>query len=256
MLWRGRVESYLRSKASAGERAVLLLVDPDPSRFAEDKISRTAPQLRSWGFDAILVGGSLGVSESSIDRAVEILRSSGLPIILFPSNVSGISSKADAILFMSLLNSIDPYYIVGVQTAGAPIVKRYGLEALPTAYLIVGEGGAAGHIGWARPLPPELAEVGAAYAMAAEMMGMRFIYLESGSGSKRPVPPELVRAVRSSTGLYIIVGGGIRSPETAAEIALSGADAIVLGTVFEKDPEAARAIAEKIKGLGREIRPA
>ncbi len=248
-MWRGRVEEYLRAKARRGEKAVFILVDPDPAKHVKNSIEEIPRLIRRWGVDAILVGGSLGISEIEVSRAISILREAGVPIILFPGNVNGISPAADAILFMSLLNSADPYYIIGAQVIGAPIVKRFGLEALPTAYILMGSNTAVGHIGWARPIPEEVPEIAAAYAIAAELLGMRFIYLEGGSGAPKPVSPEVVRVVRKSTGLYIITGGGIREPETAIEILRAGADAIVLGTILERDPEKAEEIVKAVKSL-------
>lgn len=248
-MWRGRVEEYLRAKARRGEKAVFILIDPDPAKHVKNSIEEIPRLVREWGIDAILVGGSLGISEIEVSSAISILREAGVPIILFPGNVNGISPAADAILFMSLLNSADPYYIIGAQVVGAPIVKRYGLEALPTAYILMGSNTAVGHIGWARPIPEEVPEVAAAYATAAELLGMRFIYLEGGSGAPKPVSPDVVRAVRKSTGLYIITGGGIREPETAIEILRAGSDAIVLGTILEKNPEKAWEIVKAVKSL-------
>lgn len=247
--WRGKVEEYLRSKARRGEKAVFVLIDPDPSKHPQKGVEEVPKLIDGWEVDAILVGGSLGVSEGEVNRAVSALRETGLPIILFPGNVNGISPMADAILFMSLLNSADPYYIIGAQVVGAPIVKRLGIEALPTAYIVMGGETAVGHIGWVRPIPIDYPEIVSAYAMAAELLGMRFVYLEGGSGAPRPVSPEAVRAVRRTTGLYIIVGGGIREPDTAAEILRSGADAIVLGTIVEKNPEKAREIVAAAKSI-------
>jgi len=248
-VWRGRVEEYLKVKARRGEKAVFILVDPDPAKHVINSIEEIPRLIRGWDIDAILVGGSLGISEIEVSKAISILREVGVPIILFPGNVNGISPEADAILFMSLLNSADPYYIIGAQVIGAPIVKRFGLEALPTAYILMGGNTAVGHIGWARPIPEEVPEVAAAYAIAAELLGMRFIYLEGGSGAPKPVSPEVVRAVRKSTGLYIITGGGIREPETAVEILRAGADAIVLGTILERNPEKAGEIVKAVKSL-------
>lgn len=246
-MWRGRVEESLRSKARSGEKSILILVDPDPSKYREEIVEILARYSSEGLVDGILVGGSLGVSEAEVSSTIDLLRRTGLPIILFPGNVNGISPKADAILFMSLLNSADPYYIIGAQVLGAPIVKRYGLEVIPTAYIVIGDGTAVSHIGWARPLSSELHEIIAAYAIASEFLGMRFIYLEGGSGAQRPVSPEAVRAVRRSTNQYIIVGGGIRSPEAALEIVKAGANAIVLGTIVERDPERAFEIIKAVK---------
>lgn len=245
-LWRGRVAKYIEDKVGSGETLHFSLVDP--AKTDVEELPRIAEQLVEAGTDAFLVGGSLAVSESDIDEVIEALRTASLPIILFPGNINGISRKADAILFMSLLNSDDIYYVTGAQVSAAPIIKRYGLEVLPTAYIIVGYGGAAGFMGRARPIPYDKPEIAAAYAMAAEMMGMRFIYLEAGSGAPRPVPTDMVSYVRQSIdSSIVIVGGGIRSPEVAQGIVRAGADVIVTGNIIEDSIEQAKRIIRAVK---------
>jgi phosphoglycerol geranylgeranyltransferase len=165
---------------------------------------------------------------SSIKKAVKI------PVILFPGNVTGIVPGADAILFSSLLNSDNPYFISQAQALGAPSVLRFGLEPLPTAYIIIGEGTTVWHVGSVRTIPFDKPSLAVMYALSAQFMGMRFVYLEAGSGAKSNVKPEMVAAVRKLFKGFLIVGGGIRSPKTAEEIAKAGADAIVIGTLIEK----------------------
>jgi phosphoglycerol geranylgeranyltransferase len=246
MRWRGRVDRYIGERLRQGPLHFTLL-DPDEISRPEEIVG-TARRMAEAGTDAFLLGGSLGVTEGDLDRVAEALEPLGLPLILFPGNVNGISGRADAILFMSLLNSDDPYYIVGAQVQGAPIVRRHGLEALPTAYLIVGYGGAAGYVGRARPLPLEKPELAAAYTAAAEMMGMRYVYLEAGSGAPRPVSPEVVRAARGAAPrVRLIVGGGIRSPVEARRIIEAGADIVVTGTIVEESPERAAEIIRAVK---------
>ncbi len=243
---RGRVGSYISEKLESGETLHFTLVDPN--KIPElDVFHERLELLVSAGTDAFLVGGSVGVSESEVDKVVKELKKYGLPVILFPGNVSGISRYADAILFMSLLNSDNPYFIIGAQVLGAPIVIKYGLEVLPTAYLIIEYGGAAGHVGRARPIPADKPEVGVAYALAAQLLGMKYVYLEAGSGAPKPVPPEFVSEVRKATSLTVIVGGGIRQPETAVKIRDAGAHIIVTGTVFEKEPAKAVKVIKAIK---------
>lgn len=209
----------------------------DPEKAASINIKAVAEVSERAGTDAFLIGGSTGVMQNDVDELIDNVRKySSLPIIIFPGGVSNISSKADAILFMSLLNSSNPFYIIGAQMLGAPIVKKYGLEALPTAYIIIGYGGAAGYVGEARPIPYEKPELTAAYAMAAELLGMRFAYLEAGSGAPKPVPVEHVSFVRRTTELKIIVGGGIKSREDAYKATAAGANIIVTGTAIEDDP--------------------
>ncbi len=227
-----RIEKYLEKRLS--EKGVLhfSLIDPEKARSMD--VSQVARALERAGSDAILIGGSTGVMQNDVDMLIDQIREAcSLPTIIFPGGVSNISSKADAILFMSLLNSSNPFYIIGAQMLGAPIVRKYGLEALPTAYLIIGYGGAAGYVGEARPIPYEKPELTAAYAMAAELLGMRYVYLEAGSGAPRPVPIEHISLVRRSTRLKIIVGGGIRGREEAFKAAAAGADIVVTGTIIE-----------------------
>lgn len=240
-----RVERELRRKLSSGEKLFFILSDPEKP-LAPDTVARFVEA----GADAVLIGGSLNVLPYDIDSYVERLRRSGVraPVILFPGGLNNIAGSADAILFMTLMNSVDPYWLMGAQVAAAPLVKRLGLEAIPTGYLVVGYGGAAGHIGRAIPLPWETPYVAAAYAAAAELMGMRALYLEAGSGSPRPVPVEAVRAARTGgEDLLIIVGGGVRSPETAKGLVEAGGDAVVVGTLAERDPEKAMAVLEAVK---------
>jgi len=245
--WRGKVSSYIARKVRAGEVLHFSLIDPAKAGSL-GSLRRVIKALKEAGTDAFLIGGSLGVSESDVDEIVKLVDEFDMPSILFPGNVSGISRFADAIFFMSLLNSDDPYFIIGAQVLGAPIVKRYGLEALPTAYLIIGYGGAAGYVGRARPIPFEKPELAIAYALAAEFLGMRYVYLEAGSGSPRPVPPEVVSAVsRSLENAYVIVGGGIRESEVALKICESGANIIVTGNIIEDRLDKALKIIEAIK---------
>lgn len=167
-----------------------------------------------------------------------------IPIILFPGNVTGVVPQADAILFSSLLNSENPYYITQAQALGAPSVLKFGLEPLPTAYIIIGEGTTAWFVGAARAIPFDKANIAAAYSLAAQFLGMRFVYLEAGSGAKQSVRPEMVRAVRKVFKGFLIVGGGIRDVNTAKEIVTAGADALVIGTLLEKESNSLKKLAE------------
>jgi phosphoglycerol geranylgeranyltransferase len=191
------------------------------------------------------------VSSAHLDDVVRaVKRTVKIPIILFPNNVTGISRYADAIWFMSLLNSVDPYFIMGAQILGAPLVKKYGLEPLPLGYIIVGEGGTAGVVGRAIPIPHNKPELAVAHALAGQYLGMRFIYLEGGSGAKNPVPPEMIRAVKHYIDVPLIVGGGIRSREQALSAASAGADMIVTGNVIE-ETGIKRKVSEIIEGIRR-----
>jgi len=243
----GRVEKYLLEKIEAERTIHITLVDPE--KVTLPQTSKIVTQAKASGTSAIMVGGSTFVSTKHLDDVVKtIKRVVKLPVILFPNNVSGISRYADAIWFMSLLNSTDPYFLMGAQILGAPLVKRYNLEPLPMGYIIVGEGGTAGIVGRAVPVPCNKPELAAAHALAGQYLGMRFIYLEAGSGAKKPVPPEMISLVKQYTNVVLIVGGGIRTRGQALAAASAGADIIVTGNIVE-ETEVKTKLAEIVAGI-------
>ena len=244
----GKVESHLLTTIKENGAAHLTLFDPE--KLTPFSAKKLAHQVKKIGTAAAMVGGSTSTSVYELDAIVKAIKTSGLKVILFPNDVAGLSQNADAVFFMSLLNSINPYYLSGAQALGAPLVKRYGLEPIPLAYLIVGESaGAAGFVGNANPIPYGKPELAAIYALAAEYLGMRFVYLEAGSGAKRTVSPSMVSAVRGATSkMHIIVGGGIRAASEARALVKAGADVIVTGTIAEEPS------VSKLRGIIRAIR--
>jgi len=243
-----KVEELLLKEIRDKGAIHLVLIDPEKcdSNFAAE----VAKKAERAGSSGIMVGGSIGVSETELDVVIKSIKENcSLPVILFPGNVSGISRLADAIWFMSLLNSMNPYYIVGAQVLGAPIVRKYGLEAIPMGYIIVGEGGAAGFFGQARTIPLSRPDIAAAYALAAQYMGMRFVYLEHGSGAEKPIPKDFVKTVRKTIDIPLIVGGGIKNGLHAQEIVEGGADIVVTGTVIEKEKDVEVVLKDIIDGV-------
>jgi len=228
----GRVEKYLLEKIKAEGSIHITLVDPE--KITPPQAARIAENSKVSGTSAMMIGGSTFVSQAHLDGVVKAIRRAvKIPIILFPNNITGISRYADAIWFMSLLNSVDPYFLIGAQILGAPLVKKYGLEPISMGYIIVGEGGTAGIIGKAIPVPYNKPELAAAHALAGQYLGMHFIYLEGGSGTKKPVPPEMIRTVKHFTDIPLIVGGGVRTKVQALAAASAGADIIVTGNITE-----------------------
>jgi phosphoglycerol geranylgeranyltransferase len=230
----GQVEQYLLEKIEREGTIHMTLVDPE--KVTASSASRVAEDAESCGTAAIMVGGSTSVSSSHLDNVAKALKDSvEIPVILFPNNITGITRHADAIWFMSLLNSADPYFLMGAQVLGAPIIKKFGLEPIPLGYIIVGEGGTVSVVGKAVPIPYSKPELAAAHALAAEYFGMRFVYLEAGSGVGNPVPADMIRVVKTVTGLPLIVGGGIRTGEQVKEIVKAGASIVVTGNVLEEN---------------------
>jgi len=196
-----------------------------------------------------MIGGSTFFSAAHLDDVVRaVKRTVKIPVILFPNNVMGISRYADAIWFMSLLNSVDPYFLIGAQVLGAPLIKKYRLEPIPMGYIIVGDGGTASVVGKAVPVPYNKPELATAHALAGQYLGMRFVYLEAGSGARKPVPSEMIRVVKSYVDIPLIVGGGIKSRSQALVAASAGADIIVTGNVIE-NAEVKSKVAEIVRGI-------
>lgn len=229
----GSVEKYIRECIQAEGAIHLTLIDPE--KISIKSASQLAKLLLRSKTRAIMIGGSTSNSIAHLDGIVKAIKHEvSLPIILFPNNITGISQYADAIWFMSLLNSIDPYFLMGVQVLGAPIIKEYGLEVLPLGYIIVGEGGAAGAVGRATPIPYTKPELALAHVLAAQYLGMRFVYLEAGSGASKPVPHSMIKAVRKNSDVILIVGGGIKSSRRAKIAIAAGADIVVTGNILEE----------------------
>lgn len=251
MKLKGKVKKILMDQLNEGKVLHFSLLDPD--KVDIETLHSVASKLYGAGTSAFLIGGTLGVSKEKLDKIIEILEDFEIPKIIFPSNVNLITEKADAILFMSLLNSDDIYYITGAQLIAAPIIKKLKMESISTAYIIVGHGGTAAHVGKARVIPYSNIELIVAYSLMAELFGMEFIYLEAGSGAPEPVDPTAVSFTkRSIEESKLIVGGGIRSEDVAKKIAMSGADVIVTGNVIEQNLEKAIKIIKEITNTRRE----
>ena len=228
-----KVESFLKSELKKKNALLFVLIDSEVSNLESSK--KLAKDVEKIGASAILVGGSSATDQIEMAKVVKgIKQGIKIPIILFPGNVTGVVPDADAILFSSLMNSENPYFITQAQALGAPSVLKFGLEPLPTAYLVVGDGTSAWFVGSARGIPFEKPKIAAAYALAAQFLGMRFVYLEAGSGAKSTITPEMVKTVRRTFNGFLIVGGGIKDVKTAKGLVNAGADALVIGTFLEK----------------------
>lgn len=244
------VEQYLNGVIKKDGAAHLTLIDPDaqpPSAAAS--IAEAAAKA---GSSAIMIGGSIGATGGVLDETLRAIRAAtDLPTILFPANVCGLSRYADAVFFMSLLNSRDVNYLITNQMLGAKTILKCDIEPIPMAYLIVEPGGTAGWLGDARLIPKTKPELAVSYALAGKFLGMRYTYLEAGSGAAEPVPPEMIRAVKSAGCGTLIVGGGIRDVQTAKAAAKAGADIIVTGTAVEETSDIRTTITEFVQAIRR-----
>ncbi len=224
------------------------LIDPDPKKNGISEAGETAARLSSMGTDAIMVGGSTGVNAKFLDMFVLAIKKNFKgPVILFPGGMQGLTRHADALFFMSLLNSRNPFWITRIQEKAALHVKRMGIETIPMAYIIIEPGMKVGKVGEADLIKRYENDRAAGYAAAAELLGFSVVYLEAGSGATSPVTPKMVSSVKRRIGIPLIVGGGITNPGQAKQATKAGADIIVTGTIIEDDVEMVRNIIKAVK---------
>jgi len=241
------VLEYVRSRLAEGKVHMSLL---DPDKLTPPEAGGVAFRAQLAGSDGIMVGGSTGVTAEKTDATVKAIKDRArIPVILFPAGAHALSRYADAVFFMSMLNSQDVRMIVGEQAKAARAIQAWGLETIPMGYLVVAPGMRVGEVGHAKPIPRDDVEEAVRYALTAQFLGMQLVYLEAGSGAPEPVPAKMVAAVKEEIAIPLVVGGGIRTPEAAREIAAAGADIVVTGTVIEQDQARLQAIVDAVKGL-------
>ncbi len=206
----------------------------DPPNYDIETCGKVAKVAEENGLDAFAVGGSVGAQGKLLNEAIkQVKENSSLPVILFPGNIATLSRHADALYFMSMLNSNDPYWIAGAQIGASFPIKQMELEVIPTSYIIIEPGEAAGWVGRAQLIPRNKPYLAAATALAGQYMGSKIIILESGGGAPQPVPPEMVAATREQIDVPLVVAGGVRTKEFAYETIKAGADIVHVGTALE-----------------------
>ena len=221
-------------KIAAPGKKLVLLIDPDKLKLPA--IITTVHAANETGISMIFVGGSL-MGESIDDTIESIKKHTHLPVILFPGSLLQLSSKADALLLLSLASGRNPDYLIGNHVQAAPFIKRSGIEVIPTGYILV-DGGTVTSVEYVsntRPIPATKPDLVVATSLAAEMLGNKLIYLEAGSGAKNPVPPKIIREVKQNISIPLIVGGGLNTPEKLQEAFDAGADIAVVGNAVEKN---------------------
>jgi len=232
-----RVEENLFAKMKESALFAVLL-DPDSSE--SDVFLETGKMAFENGADLILVGGSLVGNANLPTKVAELKKIIDIPVILFPGGASQVVPGFDAMLFTSLVSGRNPQYLIEEQLKGGLIVKALGIEAFPTAYILINSGPATAveYISNTRAIPANKPKLTMAHAIASELMGMRWAYLEAGSGADNPVPLEHIIMTRKATSLSIIAGGGITVPQDAKARVKAGANVIVTGTIWEKNMDA------------------
>jgi phosphoglycerol geranylgeranyltransferase len=246
----GKTEKYILERLEEKKGLLFSLVDPLDYPSVDEAV-KTAKNADEADADAILIGGSTGVQGEPLDNIAKAIKESvSKPVILFPGNIGTLTKYADAVYFMSMLNSRSPYWISEAQMLAAPLIKQYNVEPLPVAYTVIEPGGTVGWVGDAKLIPRNKPMIAASYAMAAQYMGFRFLITDAGSNPQNGhIPLEMVRAVNSFIDIPYIVAGGVRTPEEAKSVIKAGADIIQVGTAFEK-----KGSVDKIKAMVKAVR--
>jgi putative glycerol-1-phosphate prenyltransferase len=231
----------------AGKKKLAVLIDPDEVRLGKmDQILEISKRAK---VDYFFIGGSLIVNNQLDACLTSIRERCDIPMVLFPGDSYQLSYRADAILFLSLISGRNAELLIGKHIIVAPYLKMSPLEVISTGYMLI-DGGVpttVSYISNTSPIPNNKADVAVCTAIAGEMLGLKCLYMDAGSGAKEPVSIELIDAVSSATSVPLIVGGGIQTPEKARENIEAGADVIVIGSAFEKDPSLIMSIAKTIE---------
>ncbi len=231
------------------KKQLAVLIDPD--KLSEEQLIKTATVSENEGVPFFFVGGSLLTSDT-LFRSIRTLKEhSNIPVLLFPGNTYQVSRNADAMLFLSLISSRNPDMLIGMHVIAAPYVKLAGLETIPTGYMLIDSGKPTSvtYMSNSFPIPNDKNDIAACTAMAGEMLGLRLIFMDAGSGATVTVPEEMISFVKQSIDIPLLIGGGIRTPEKAKSILEAGADTIVVGNRFEEDPELIKEFMEVVNGF-------
>lgn len=243
------IYAQICDRKAKGKKSFAVLVDPD--KVNDREVDRLTALAMEAGVDYIFVGGSLVVS-GYLDTCVQrIKKNCSIPVILFPGSPGQITPSADALLYLSLISGRNPELLIGQHVISAPLVKRSGLEVMSTGYMVI-DGGAAttvSYISHASPLPSDKPDIAVCTALAGEMLGMKLIYMDAGSGARKPVSEEMIGLVSSNINIPVIAGGGITDPERAYLQSKAGADIVVVGNAIEKDSSLISEIAAAIHSV-------
>lgn len=227
------VYNYLLDIKNNRGAGLMVLLDPDKTTSSE--YLAVAESAEACGVDALLVGTSFSIDSHFSEAVKEIKNKTKLPVIIFPGSYAQLTPHADAVLFTSLISGRNPNYLIDEQVKGAPLVKKFELEAIPTGYMLIESGTVTSveYISNTKPIPRDKTDIVCGHALAAQYMGMRAVYLEAGSGAQQPVPVEIIEAVNSYIEIPIITGGGLRRPEDCQKRIEAGADFVVVGNHLE-----------------------
>ena len=229
------IYKHITQNANNGKKSFAILIDPD--KQDKNKLRKIIKKAEESKVDYFFVGGSL-LSYDSLDDCINTLKqNSKIPIILFPGNTMQINDKAEGILFLSLISGRNPDMLIGKQVIAAPILKESSLEVISTGYMLIdsGQQTTASYISNTQPIPSNKNAVAVCTALAGEMLGLKLIFMDGGSGAKNPISEKMITSVKKAINLPLIIGGGINSAKKAIDNCKAGADIIVVGNAIEKN---------------------
>ncbi len=235
----GKTEKYINETLESRGAMLFMLIDPVDYPKPEDAIKAGVESVRG-GTDILLIGGSIGAQGELLEEVTKGIKDKehSVPVVLFPGNIATITRYADAFYFMSVLNARNPYWITQVQMLGAPLIKQLNIEPLPVGYIVVEPGGTVGWVADVNLVPRTKPRIAAALANAGEFLGNRFILTDVGSNPQQmdsgPVPPDMVKAVKSAINVPYIVAGGVKTPDLLRTTYKAGADIVQIGTALEQ----------------------
>lgn len=230
------IQSYIENCLQGKEKMLAILIDPDKCRG--DELARQAHLIETHKPHLVLVGGSL--TSHPVDEIVQYLKArTSQPVVLYPGHPVQVSFSADALLFLSMISGRNAELLIGAHVTAAPAIHRHKMETIPTGYMLI-DGGtptSVEYISQTRPIPPGKTDIAVATAIAGQLLGLKMIYMDAGSGARSPIPGQMIEAVKEQLNIPLMIGGGIDSPEKLSAAFKSGADIVVTGNVLEKEPE-------------------
>jgi phosphoglycerol geranylgeranyltransferase len=241
--------SSFQQRKIKGEKSLAILVDPD--KTAAGEIAGLCDLAMQARVDYFFAGSSL-LLDNKLPECIDALKKNcNIPVLLFPGNSMQVCSIADGILFLSLISGRNAEFLIGQQVLSAPLLKSAGLEVIPTGYLLIdcGHPTSVTYMSQTIPIPHDKNDIAVSTALAGEMLGLKLIYLDAGSGAHLPVSTAMIEAVKNAVSVPVITGGGIRTPEKALQNCLAGADVIVIGNAVEKDKGLIAEISSAVHGL-------
>lgn len=242
------IYQHLTAARAAQEKKFAVLLDPDKVRLG--KLDSILNQSVDAGVDYFFIGGSLIVNDMLDKLLVSIKERCDIPLVLFPGSSIQLSYKADALLFLSLISGRNAELLIGKHVITAPYLKLSPLEIMSTGYILI-DGGVdttVSYISNTRPIPADKEDIALCTAVAGQLLGMKLIYMDAGSGAKKAISTDMIETVSGGIDIPLIVGGGIRTPEKAAANVKAGADVIVVGNAIENNPGLIGELAHAIKG--------